>query len=202
MQGKSPILFISILFVSLALVLTSCITRRDAMAPMVTIVSPANGTARNADDIIVRGYAMDDVGIRAIRVGGTDLLSADTYKSEPGKRLVPFAFRTGQRSDTFSENIVIEDTSGRTTTLPYELIIDTTPPTIEVSEVTPLGNGNVRVTGVAKDNNSVQSIVIAGVTLSFIPQAEQPFNSDVPTSETMEIVVTDSAGNVTSQPLQ
>lgn len=190
-----------ILFISLTLVLTSCLTRRDAMTPMITIVDPANGTARNADDIIVRGYAMDDVGIRAIRVGGTDLLSADTYKNEPGKRLIPFAFRTGQRSDTFSENIVVEDTSGRTTTLPYELIIDTTPPTVEF-EVTPLENGYVRVAGVARDNNTVQSIVIAGVTLSFIPQAEQPFNSDVPTSETMEIVVTDSAGNAASQPLQ
>jgi hypothetical protein len=195
-----------ILFISLSLALTSCLTRRDAMAPMITIVDPANGTARNADDIIVRGYAMDDGGIRAIRVSVgdkyTDLLAADAYKSEPGKRLVPFAFRTGQRSDKFSTNIVVEDMSGRTTTLPYELIIDTAPPTIEVTEVTPLGNGNVRVAGVAKDNNTVQSIVIAGVTLSFIPQAEQPFNSDVPTSEVMDIVVTDSAGNAASQPLQ
>jgi hypothetical protein len=178
-----------LLLISLALTLSACINRPDAMDPMVTIVSPANGTARNADDIIVRGYAMDDGGIRAIRVGNTDLLSTDTYKNEPGKRLVQFAF-------------VVEDMSGRTKTLPYELIIDTTPPTIEVSEVTPLGNGNVRVAGVAKDNNTVQSIVIAGETLSFIPQAEQLFNSDVPTSEVMEIVVTDSAGNAASQPLQ
>jgi hypothetical protein len=197
MQVKYPLLFIA-----LTLALSACITRRDAMAPMITIVEPANGTARNADDIIVRGYAMDDVGIRAIRVGNTNLLSAETYKNEPGKRLVPFAFRTGQRQNVFAENIVVEDTSGRTTTLPYELIIDTTPPTIELSEVTPLGNGNVRVVGVARDNNAVQSIVIAGVTLSFIPQGEQPFNSDVPTSEIMEIVVTDSAGNATSQALQ
>jgi hypothetical protein len=191
-----------ILLIGLALVLTSCLTRRDAMAPMITIVEPANGTARNADDIIVRGYAMDDGGIRSIRVGGTDLLSSDNYKNEPGKRLVQFAFKTGQRQDVFAENIVVEDTSGRTTTLPYELIIDTTPPTIELTEVTPLGNGNVRVVGVARDNNTVQSIVIAGLALPFIPQAEQPFNSDVPSSEVMEIVVTDSAGNATSQSLQ
>lgn len=190
------------LFISLTLILTACLTRRDAMAPMITIVDPANGTARNADDIIVRGYAMDDSGIRAIRVDNTDLLSAETYNNEPGKRLVPFAFRTGQRSDRFAANIVVEDTSGRTVTLPYELIIDTTPPTIELSEVTPLGNGYVRVVGVARDDNAVQSIVIAGATLPFIPQAEQPFNSDVPSSEVMEIVVTDSAGNATSQALQ
>jgi hypothetical protein len=145
---------------------------------------------------------MDDEGIRAIRVGNNDLLESDFYKNERGKRLIQFAFQTGQRTDKFTTNIVVEDTSGRTRTLPYELVIDITPPTIELSEVTALGNGQLRVVGVARDNNTVQSITIAGVALPFIPQAEQAFNIDVPTSETMNIVVTDSAGNETSQPLQ
>ncbi len=172
------------------------------MAPMVTIVSPANGTTKNSGDLIVRGYAMDDGGIRAIRAGTTDLLADDRYKNERGKRLVQFAFQTGQRTDKFSTTITVEDNSGRTTTLPYELVIDTTPPTIEVTEARDLGNGNMNVVGIARDNIAVQSIDVAGVPLSFIPQAEQPFNLPVPTSETMEIVVTDSAGNAVSQPLQ
>jgi hypothetical protein len=191
-----------ITFVLLAFILTACINRRDAMAPMITIVSPANGTTRNSGDLIVRGYAMDDEGIRAIRVGSTDLLATDTYQNERGKRLVQFAFQAGLSTDKFSQNISVEDVSGKTTTLPYELSIDTVPPTIELSEVTNLGNGNIRVAGIARDNNVVQSIVIAGVALSFIPQAEQSFNYDVPTSDTMEIVVTDGADNPTSQPLQ
>jgi hypothetical protein len=191
-----------LLLITLAFTLTACINRRDAMAPMITIVSPANGTARNADNITVYGYAMDDEGIRAIRVGNTDILATDFYNGERGKRLIQFGFRPVQQNDKFVANIVAEDNSGRTTTLPYELIIDITQPTLELSEVTNLGNGFIRVAGVARDDNTVQSIVIAGQALSFIPQAEQSFNIDVPTSETMNIVVTDSAGNETSQPLQ
>jgi hypothetical protein len=190
-----------LLFIFLVLTLTACINRPDSMAPMITIVSPANGTARNADNITVYGYAMDDKGIRAIRVGNTDLLATDFYNNERGKRLIQFGFRPVQQNDKFVANIVAEDNSGRITTLPYELIIDTIPPTIELSEVTNLGNGNMRVAGIARDDNTVQSIVIAGQALSFIPQAEQSFNIDVPTSETMNIVVTDSAGNEISQPL-
>jgi hypothetical protein len=67
------------LFTTLAFTLSACINRRDAMAPMITIVSPANGTADNADNITVYGYAMDDEGIRAIRVGNNDLLESDFY---------------------------------------------------------------------------------------------------------------------------
>jgi hypothetical protein len=172
------------------------------MAPMVTIVSPANGTTKNSGNLTVRGYAMDDGGIRAIRVGDADLMTSDVLKNDRGKKLVEFAFKASLNTDKFSTIITVEDNSGKTTTLPYELAIDTTLPTIEVTEATDLGNGTMRVVGIARDNTAVQSIDIAGVVLSFIPQAEQPFNSDVPTSENMQVVVTDSAGNSTSQALQ
>jgi hypothetical protein len=191
-----------ILFIVLMFSLTACISRRDAMAPVVTIVSPANGTTKNSGNLIVRGYAMDDGGIRAIRVGNSDLMQSDVLKNDRGKKLVEFAFQANLSTDKFSTAITVEDNSGKTTTLPYELVIDTQPPTIEITEASDLGNGNMRVVGIARDNITVQSIDIAGVVLSFIPQAEQPFNTDVPTSETMQITVTDSAGNPTSQPLQ
>lgn len=171
------------------------------MEPMITIVDPANGTTKNSGELTVRGYAMDDGGIRAIRVGETDLLANDYYKNDRGKKLVQFAFQARLSTDKFSTDITVEDTSGRTKTLPYELVIDTLPPTIEITQTTNLGNGNMRVVGIARDNIAVQSIDIAGVVLSFIPQAEQPFNTDVPTSENMQITVTDSAGNTASQPL-
>lgn len=171
------------------------------MEPMITIVDPANGTTKNTGELTVRGYAMDDGGIRAIRVGETDLLANDYYKNDRGKKLIQFAFQARLSTDRFSQNITVEDTSGRTKTLPYELVIDKTPPTIEITEARDLGNGTMRVVGVARDNIAVQSIDIAGVPLPFIPQAEQPFNTDVPTSETMQITVTDSAGNPVSRPL-
>ncbi|MGL4610393.1 MAG: hypothetical protein ACRCYY_12070 [Trueperaceae bacterium] len=189
-----------ILLLGLIFSLTGCLERSDAMAPMITIISPANGTANNADNITVKGYAMDDSGIRAIRVDQVDLLNAsDYYKSEKGKRLIEFAFQTGQRVDKFNANIVVEDVSGRTFTLPYELVIDTVPPTIEAVVTQALDNGNINVVGVARDNNAVQSIEIAGVAPAFVTQAEQAFDITVPASENMQIVVKDSAGNTTTQ---
>jgi hypothetical protein len=188
-------------FVFLALTLSACFSRRDAMAPMITIVSPANGTSKNSGNLLVRGYAMDDGGIRAIRVGDSDLMQSDVLKNERGKKLVEFAFQANLTTDKFSRNITVEDTSGKTTTLPYELSIDTTKPTIEVTETRDLGNGSINVVGVARDNIAVQSIDVAGVALSFIPAAEQPFNLSVPTSENMQIVVKDSAGNEATQAL-
>ena len=56
--------------------------------------------------------------------------------------------------------------------------------------------------GIARDNDKVKSIVIAGQELSFIAQAEQPFDQDVDVTENMTLTVTDSAGNTESVPIQ
>jgi hypothetical protein len=191
-----------LLGITLTFMLSACISRRDAMAPMITIVEPASGSARSVDNLFVRGYAMDDEGVSAIRVGDTDLLSADVFKSQKGKKLVYFGFQPSNVGETFSTNIVAEDTTGRTTTLPYELIIDTSKPSIEISSVTAMEDGRLRVVGIARDNDKVKRIVIAGQELSFIPQAERQFAQEVDVSETMTIDVTDSAGNTESVPIQ
>lgn len=176
------------------------------MAPMITIVEPASGTTRSANKLIVRGYAMDDSGINAIRIGvnnaESDLLTADQYKNERGKKLINFAFGVNQVGDQFAANIVVDDTSGRSTTLPYTIIIDNTKPTIEVTSVENLDNGRLRVVGIARDNDKVKSVTIAGQSLSFIPQAEYRFDRDVDVVENMTIDVVDSAGNSESIPVQ
>ena len=118
------------------------------------------------------------------------------------KNLINFGFRANQVGDRFLANIVVDDTTGRTTTLPYELIIDTIKPTIEITGVTDLGDNRLRVVGIASDNDKVKSIVIAGQALSFLPQAEQPFDQEVDIIETMTIDVTDNAGNTESVPIQ
>lgn len=197
---------ILLLAILLAFTLSACITRSDAMAPRITIIEPASGTTRSASQLIVRGYAMDDHGIKSIRVGvnnsEADLLTADQYRNEKGKKLIHFAFSVNQVGDQFSANIVVEDTNGRSTTLPYTIMIDNTKPTIELTSVTNLGNGRLRVVGVARDNDKVKSIRIAGQTLSFIAQPEQRFDQDIEITERMTIEVTDSAGNSESMPIQ
>jgi hypothetical protein len=65
-----------------------------------------------------------------------------------------------------------------------------------------LGNGRLRVVGIARDNDKVKSVTIAGQALSFIPQAEYRFDRDIDVVENMTIDVEDSAGNTESIPVQ
>jgi len=86
--------------------------------------------------------------------------------------------------------------------MPYRLRLDSTPPTIDLISVTPLGGGRLRVEGVARDNSLVTSILINGIPLAFTPAPEHAFRVDVAEVPGGEIVVEDAAGNVTRRPLR
>lgn len=182
--------------------LTGCMSRDDAIAPIVTIYDPPAGAVRRVVDSRVCGYAMDDEGVASIRVGNSELLSNEAYQSERNKSLIEFCFRIVQQSaDVFASTIVVEDTSGRSTTLNYELQLDTTPPTLELREVTQLSGDRLRVSGLARDNDLVKSITVAGQSVPFVAVAEKEFSLDIPAGGDLTIVVEDRAGNTYSQPL-
>jgi hypothetical protein len=193
------------LAVALALVLaaTGCIDRGDAMSPMVSIREPRSGATSTTANLRIVGYALDDDGIAAIRVEGRDLLSERIYDGERGKRLVEFAFTIEDlRDGDVTIMIEVEDVGGRVTALPYRLRLDNTPPELDLSAVTPLGGGNLRVEGVVSDNTLVTSVRINGVPLQFTPAPEFSFRVDVAAVQGGEIVVEDAAGNVTRRTLQ
>jgi len=182
--------------------LNACFSRPDSLAPILTITDPQSGTTRTTDGLAISGFAMDDEGIAAIRVDGTDLLTSPAYEAERGKKLVNFRFSSRSLQEgELTYRIEAEDLGGRTTTLSYRLQIDITPPTLELS-VTPLDGGRLRIEGVARDNNLVSSITIAGAPLQFIPAGEYTFALDVEASSQDRIEVIDSAGNRISQPLR
>lgn len=183
---------------TLAFCLSSCISRGDSLAPIVTM-DPASGAVRRADDLRVNGYAMDDEGIIAIRVNNTDLLSNELYAGEKGKKLIQFSFRPRSDGNQFVSSVTVEDASGRVTKRDYELQIDTIPPSVELLEVTNLGGSRLRVRGIARDNDLLKSIIVADQSLPFVPIAEREFNMDIDISEAMTIDVEDRAGNLTSQ---
>lgn len=193
------VLFSSSLLI-FSLLLAGCISRGDSLAPIVTM-DPPSGAVRRADNLRVNGYAMDDEGIVSIRVNNTDLLSSDIYKGEKGKKLIQFSFRPRSEGNQFVSSVTVQDTSGRVTQRNYELQIDTVPPTVELLEVTDLGGSRLRVRGVARDNDLLKSITVAGQSAPFVPVAEREFNLDVDIGETMNVEVEDRAGNRTSQPL-
>lgn len=187
----------------LALLASGCLGRDDALAPIVAIREPKSGTTRTTEDLRIVGYAMDDEGIEEIRVGGTDLLSYDVYASERGKRFVEFAFTIPDLSDgETTTRIVVVDGSGRQATYEHALRIDTTPPTLELTAVTALGGGLLRVEGVARDDDAVSAIRIDDVPLQFPPSTEHRFSLDVAAGPDARVVVEDSAGNQVSRGLQ
>ena len=194
-----------VLAVALALVLatTGCIDRGDAMSPMVSIREPRSGATSTTANLRIVGYALDDDGIAAIRVEGRDLLSESIYAGERGKRLVEFAFTIEDlRDGDVTIMIEVEDVGGRVTALPYRLRLDNTPPELDLSAVTSLGGGILRVEGTVSDNTLVTSVRINDVPLQFTPAPEFSFRVDVAAAQGGEIVVEDAAGNVTRRALQ
>lgn len=188
------------------LLLGGCMTRSDALAPIISIYEPKSGTTRSVAALQangVHGYAMDDEGVAAIRVNGRDLMQDPSYASERGKRFVDFGFRPNNPAEGEITNVIeVEDVNGRRTTQVYTLRIDATPPTLELVEITPLGNGRLRVKGVARDNAIVTSVRVSGEPLQFPPAAEVSFEIDVSEGESGEVEVTDGAGNTTARQLR
>lgn len=183
--------------------LVGCLERGDAMPPTVAIREPRSGTARTTENLRIVGYAFDDEGIAAVRVDGVDLLATAAYASERGKRLVEFFFTIRDLTDgDVTVLIEAEDMRGGITVLPYRLQLDSTPPTIELTGVTNLGGGRLRVEGVARDNSLVASVRINGIPLAFTPAAEHAFRVDVADAADGEVVVEDAAGNVARRPLR
>ena len=116
--------------------------RSDALAPVVTITSPRSGTVRTAENLQVSGYALDDEGVRAVRVNGLDLLGASFYEEQRGKKLVRFAFIPQSVGEgRWESTIEVEDVDGRVSTLDFPLEIDTTPPTLEITGIEGLAEG-------------------------------------------------------------
>lgn len=200
--GLATVLLVGTLV--LAGLLAGCsVGRDDALAPLVAIREPKSGTTRTTEDLRIVGYAMDDEGVAAVIVDGTDLLSFDVYASERGKRFVEFAFTIPDLSDgETTTRIVATDVSGRSSTLLYTLRIDTTPPTLELTSVEDLGSGRLRIEGVARDDVAVSSILVGGVPLQFAPTEEHRFSLDVTSGPDTTVVVEDSAGNRLSQALR
>jgi hypothetical protein len=187
----------------LGLLLSACDGRGDAMAPQVAIREPRSGTTSTTENLRIVGYAFDDEGIRALRVDGVDLLATPAYAGENGKRLIEFFFTIRNLSDgDVTVVIEAEDVRGQVTVLPYRLILDSTPPTLDILSTTTLSNGRLRIEGVARDNTLVTSVLINGIPLAFTPAPEHAFRVDVTPVAGGEVVVEDAAGNVTRRSIR
>ncbi len=146
---------------------------------------------------------MDDEGIASIEVDGTDLLDFDVYSGERGKRFIEFVFTIPNLSEgETTSQIVVRDVKGRTSTLLHTLRIDVTPPSLELVEVRDVGEGQLRVEGIARDDVAVSAIRINEVPLQFAASPEHRFALVVTANREALIVVEDSAGNRVERSLE
>lgn len=197
--------FIARRFLSFILVilLPSCFAPRDSLAPIITIYKPANGAVQANNQTTVEGYVMDDDGVVSLRVNDTEMLDTEFLQPDRNKRLIQFAFRPTQQGEgDFTATIVARDASGRETLLPYRLLIDQTPPTLELEPPEDIGNGRLRVRGIARDDSAVNEISVGGEPVQFIASAEQTFSVDIEAFEGLSVEVSDQAGNTVSQVVQ
>ncbi len=194
-----------LLILALGGLLSGCLERSDSLEPLITITEPRSGTVRTSEGLTIKGYALDDEGIRAIRVDGTDLLSYDAYRGERDKKLVQFEFRPNKVSEgRWASTIIVEDVTGRTTTLPYPLQIDLTAPTLALDPLTRLQDGRWQVSGTARDNYRLRRLFIGDAPFPAEGVAEKLFSYTVDALDangSVTVVAEDEAGNRVSERL-
>ena len=179
---------------------TGCMRRTGTLDPRIVITEPSSGLVARAETIEVRGYALDDVGVRSILVNGLDLMSDPSYRDRQGRKLVPFAFSARvEANDTALYEIEVVDRRGKRTTTNLELIIDSQPPAIALDPIpTPrreAGRLLMRVSGIVRDDHAIGRITVNGTALNFSPGREFAFFLETTRTDVVTIVATDQAGN-------
>jgi hypothetical protein len=168
----------------LLLLLSGCNRADSTPPPLIGLTAPSDGAVGSLQGAMVRGYAFSARGIASLTANGVGILKAD----EVGKRLVHFQFRL--HAPTSGQALLIlkaTDEAGRSTTLKVPLILDLSPPSLQLSRVTPLSGGFVEISGVARDPVEVARLYLTyrgrEIPLTFTPGPEVTFSAEVPLYE-------------------
>ena len=172
----------------LATLLAACSPRQDTFKPLIVITSPDGGAASPERSFLVKGYVLDDGGVRSLEVQKV-LLPLDA----PGEKIQHFSFRTlirGQRADY---QIRATDTAGNVSSLTLPLRVDTVKPGAAVTKLERDGQ-TLRVSGVATDDQKVAQVIVDGNRLNIVPGTRVEFYAET-TGSYADIEVRDAAGN-------
>ncbi|NBD08507.1 RHS repeat-associated core domain-containing protein [Corallococcus silvisoli] len=160
--------------------------------PVLTLVSPINGTVTNQTSVELVVHVADDETVGDVKVGETSFVHG-----EDGNWRTTVSLTEG--SNVFQ--VVAYDNLGSTGTLPVQLHRDTSPPVLAVD--TPLDNAvvstaEVTVSGMVADATPV-TLTVAGIPVT--PDAQGAFSTQAALAagvNTLTLIATDAAGNVTS----
>lgn len=184
MRRAAPLLF------PLAVLLGACNRTLDTFQPRIVITSPDGGGVSRAQDFVVKGYVLDDQGVKKLTVEGRPIpLQGGTAK------LANFVFKTQIQGSRGEYTIRARDAAGNESVLRLPVSVDGTNPVIKVTRFERERNV-IRVTGVATDDNRVAQVVVDGNRLNITPGPRVDFYAET-TGVYADIEVRDAVGNVT-----
>lgn len=180
----------ALLFLPLAALLGACNRTVDTFQPRIVITSPDGGGVSRASDFVVKGYVLDDQGVKELTVEGRRIpLQGGTPK------LANFVFKTQIQGSRGEYTIRARDAAGNESTLRLPVSVDGTNPVVKVTRFERERNV-IRVTGVATDDNRVAQVLVDGNRLNITPGPRVDFYAET-TGVYADIEVRDAAGNVT-----
>ena len=188
-----PLLALPLLLIPM---LGSCNRTTDTFKPRITIQGGKGGVGVSQQKVFtVTGYVLDDTGVTSITVDDRPV------PIEPGSRkLARFRFTADVKGGKGTYKIVARDAAGNKDVMNLPVTIDTAPPIINVTRFERTGNV-VRVSGTAKDNDSVQEITVDGNRLNITPGPIVEFYAET-TGVYADLQVRDNAGNITKKRAQ
>ncbi|WP_425148137.1 hypothetical protein [Deinococcus sp.] len=182
---RAVLISVSLLGLSL---LAACSPRQDTFKPLIVITSPDGGSASPTRSFLVKGYVLDDQGVRSLSVQDVAV-----RLDAPGEKIQPFSFRTLIQGQSGTYVIKASDTSGNLSTLTLPVRVDTVAPKAVVTRLERDGQ-NLRVTGVATDDQKVAQVIVDGNRLNIAPGTRVEFYAET-TGSRADIEVRDAAGN-------
>ncbi|MFC4453308.1 hypothetical protein [Deinococcus sonorensis] len=174
--------------------LAACAPRQDTFKPRIVITVPDGGGATSQTSFVVKGYVLDDKGVRSLKVQGVQVRLAGSEKIEP------FSFKTLVSGTSADYRIEATDLSGNVTSLTLPVRVDRVAPAVTVTQLERDGKV-IRVSGVAADNLRVAQVSVDGTRLNITPGARVEFYAET-TGQFADIEVRDSAGNTVKRRAQ
>ena len=183
-----------------ALALAGCARNRDNFNPQIVIVDPPAGAVRQTERFEVRGYALDDRGIRHLYILGRDgpvdlLRDGSPLAPQRGQKLVRFSFPAiSSSSGSVAYQVRAVDVNGRETQRELHLVVDREAPKLTIDTFEGQAD-TVTIAGRAGDNVKVARVLVNGQPLNISPGPKVDFYAETPRTRIVTVIVLDGAGN-------
>jgi tetratricopeptide (TPR) repeat protein/TolB-like protein len=171
----------------------------DSSAPVIRIVSPADGTVTNGFSMTVRGEAEDDTFVSSIAINGVAQLVELSAKRLSFEQELPL--KDG-KNDILVRAV---DLTGKESERLLHVVSDREGPVIVVEEAERLDGNRIRLSGSLADSSDIRSFSINGAEVPLTrkpPEGDEApgqweFAHEVEATDAVTVKALDAAGNAT-----